>query len=93
MAKQHKLGSGSKRIMDQPERFMAIRCDDDYPGSTISMNQWVSCTPGQLPHTKGKVGAANQYHRGTLFYNHYSTYIHVECQVSLRVEETVEGKH
>ena len=71
---------------------MAIRRDADKPGHTISLDQWVTSTLGRLPNTYGKEPDREKYHGGTIYFDHYSAYIHLECQVSLRVGETIAGK-
>ena len=91
MAKQHRTGAGSKHVSDKAD--MVIRRDATKPGSHISTDQWVSRLPGRLPNTYGREQMDQRYHGGTLFFDHYSGYIHVHCQVSLRIGETLEGKH
>ena len=35
----------------------------------------------------------NHYNGGTIFFDHYSGFTWINCQVLLRVGETLEGKH
>ena len=91
MAKQHRTGTGAKHVVDKVD--MAIRRDADKPGSHISTDQWVSQTPGRLPNTFGKERMENRYSGGTIFYDHYSAFIFLHCQVSLPIGKTIKGKH
>ena len=93
LAKQHRRGAGSSTTHVKPQKEMAIRRDATAPGSHISTDQWVSKLTGRLPNTFGREQEQNRYHGGTLFYDHFSGYIHIHCQVSLRVGETLQGKH
>ena len=93
MAKQHRRGAKSSKVIAIPEKNMAIRRNATAPGDMVSMDQWVSRTPGRLLHSRGKEPASRRYHGGTIYYDHFSGYIHIECQVSLRSGETIQGKH
>ena len=93
MAKQHRRGPGSQRVINRPEYDMAIRRDAREAGSDVSMDQWIVSTLGRLPHTKGKEQDKDRYHGGTIYFDHHSAYIHLEPQVSLAIGETLEGKH
>jgi len=93
LAKQHRRGAGCQTVRPKPDKEMAIRRDVTSPGSHVSTDQWVSKIPGRLPNTYGREQEHNRYHGGTLFYDHYSGYIHIHCQISLRVGETLHGKH
>ena len=72
---------------------MAIRKNVQAPGEMISMDQWVSRTPGRRIDTRGREPASQQCHGGAIYYDHYSSFIHIECQVSLKSGETIKGKH
>ena len=75
-------------------RHAAIRKDDLVPGQCVSVDQWVSTkTPGRLTHTFGKERVPNQYHGGTIFYDHASAFIYINPQVNLRIGTTVQAKH
>ena len=73
-------------------REQAIRGKATQPGDEISCDQFVCSVPGRLPHTKGREGLASRYYGGTLYYDSYSKFMHVQCQVSLRTGETIMGK-
>jgi hypothetical protein len=63
------------------------------PRTKVSIDQYISGLPGRLTHTRGKEDKKTQYNGGTLFVDHYSGYIHHKNQVSLRIGETLKGKH
>jgi hypothetical protein len=71
---------------------MAIRRDVQCPGEEVSLDQYVCRTPGRLASTFGKEKPSEQYHGGTIFVDHYSAYIHLVNQVSLRIGETIVSK-
>ena len=93
MAKQHRRGTNSKKVIANPDKVMAIRKNVQAPGEMISVDQWVSRTPGRRIDTRGREPASRQYHGGAIYYDHYSSFIHIECQVSLKSGETIKGKH
>ena len=93
MARQHRRGTNSKLVIAKPDKVMAIRKNVKAPGDMISMDQWISRTPGRRIDTRGREPVARQYHGGTIYYDHYSSFIHIECQVSLKSGETIKGKH
>jgi hypothetical protein len=92
-AKAHRKGAGSQVTYDRPEKIMAIRRDAACPGDQVSIDQCVSNTPGRLPNTYGKEKETDRYHGGTIYVDHYSGYIHLVNQISLRTGETLLGKH
>jgi hypothetical protein len=63
------------------------------PGTKVSIDQYISGLPGRLTHTRGKEDNKTQYNCGTLFVDHCSGYIHDKNQDSLRIGETMKGKH
>ena len=92
MAKQLRRGTKSQVVCDKPEHEMAICRNATAPGSEVSTDQWISKLPGRLPHTFGKEQMENRYNGGRFFFDHYSGFIWINCQVSLQVGETLEGK-
>ena len=46
---------------------MAIKRDDIAPGDCVSIDQYISKTPGRLVHAQGRESAAQQYSGGTIF--------------------------
>jgi hypothetical protein len=93
MGKQHRRTPDSSITRAIPEMEMAIKREDLQPGDCISMDQYVCKTPGRLPNTYGKEHSSNKYNGGTVFVDHASGYVYVHNQVSLRVGETLQGKH
>ena len=53
MAKQHRRGTNSKKVIANPDKVMAIRKNVQAPAEMISMDQWVSRTPGRRINTRG----------------------------------------
>ena len=58
----------------------------------MSIDQFMSTTPGRLPHTKGKEQKKDKFTGGTIMVDHASGFIHCHLQVSLQVGETLKGK-
>ena len=69
-----------------------IRKGDLSPGQAVSMDQFMSMTPGRLPNTKGKEPDTHKFNGGTIMVDHASQFIFVFNQVSLRIGETLQGK-
>ena len=93
LGKQHRHTPGSQTTKNKPEREMAIRRKAMKPGDLISGDQYVCKTPGRLPNTFGKERPSEQYHGGTIFVDAFSSYVHLVNQISLRIGETLVGKH
>ena len=93
LARQQRKGAGSSLTVNKPELEMAIRRDDLEPGDQVSTDQYVCGKPGRLPHTKGKERPSEQYHGGTIFYDHASSFIWISHQVTLSAAATVMSKH
>jgi hypothetical protein len=92
LAKQTKRATGAHQMCNNPQREMAIRRETMRPGQEISGNQCICQTPGQLAHTFGKENAALHCHGGTIFVDHYSGFIFIGNQVSLRAGKTAATK-
>ena len=93
LGKQHRRTTGSTTVTTKPGMEMAIRSGDLRPGDRVSMDQCVCKIRGRLPHTFGKEHVDDRYCGGTLFVDHASGYIFLKNQISLRVGETLQGKH
>jgi hypothetical protein len=93
LAKQHRRPTGSQKKQDRPESEMAIRRNNLKPGECISIDQYISRTPGRLPSTRGKESLRDRYSGGTLFVDHATALVFIKNQISLRVGETLQGKH
>ena len=97
LGKQHARPIGSTRTQAVPERTQVIKNNtrDEHlrPGSCISMDQYVCKTPGRLATSYGKEDQSKKYTGGTIFVDHASGFIFIKNQVSLRVGETLVGKH
>ncbi len=72
---------------------MGVRRDVVRPGECVSADQCMSSYPGRLPHTHGKEKGSLQYTGGTVFCDHYSSYVFLANQVSLGTGETLQSKH
>ena len=67
-----------------------ILCEGNLmPGSCVSMDQYISATPGHLPNMKGKEKKELKYNGGTIFVDHVSSHIYLKHQVSLTAGETL----
>ncbi len=93
LGKQFRTTPNSATVHANPDREMAIKRGDIKPGDCVSMDQYVCKVPGRLPHTFGKERSENKYSGGTVFIDHASGYVYLFNQVSLRVGETLQGKH
>ena len=93
LAKMHKRSTGSQLVSAKPEKEMALKRSDLKPGDTVSLDQYTSKTPGRLPHTRGKEQVGQQYNGGTIMVDHASGYIFLNHQISLRLGDTIQGKH
>ncbi len=93
MAKQHRRTPDSSTMHQNPDLEMALRHGDLHPGDRVLMDQYVCRQLGRLPHTYGREDQSTQYTGGTIFVDHASQYIWVNHQISLRVGDTLRGKH
>ena len=93
LAKQHRRPAGATISKTRVGKTMAIRKDDLTPGECLSIDQYISGTPGRLLHTRGKEDETKQYNGGFVAYDHATGKIFHQCQVSLRVGETLQSKH
>jgi hypothetical protein len=94
LANQHRRGVGTSLETHLKDKTNLLRRDERlYPGRKVSIDQYISTVPGRLAHTKGKEPKKDKYNGGTIFVDHASAYIHISNQVSLRVGETLRGKH
>ena len=93
LGKQHRRTPGTSTVHSKPENEMMLRRDHLSPGDCISMDQYVCRKPGRLAHTFGKEDKSLRYSGGTIFCDHASQYIWINHQISLRVGDTLQGKH
>jgi hypothetical protein len=93
MGKQTRTNPEVKVSTPIPEKEMSLKRGKLAPGAMVSIDQYTSTMPGRLPHTKGKEPKKDKYVGGTLFVDHATAYIYLRHQVSLRVGETLVGKH
>ncbi len=73
-------------------REMAIKSNDLKPGDCVSIDQFISRTPGRLAQSRGRETKL-RYTGGTIMVDHASGYIFLQSQVSLRSGETIQSKH
>ena len=59
------------------------------PGSCVSMDQYISATPGCLLNMKGKEKKELKYNGGMIFVDHTSSHVYLKHQVSLMAGETL----
>jgi hypothetical protein len=89
-----KMGQRHRTRQTRPAQFedAVLRAGDLLPGDKVSIDQYISALPGQLPHTKGKESKKDRYHGGTIFMDHSSQYFYLQNQVSLTTGETLQSK-
>ena len=61
-------------------------------GLMVSSDQFESAVRGRLPHTYGRDKNEDKFCGGTIFCDHATTFIYINCQVSLRTGETIHIK-
>ena len=93
LGRQHRRTPDSQTTHQIPEKEMAIRRERLTPGDKVSMDQCVCKQQGRLEHTYGKEDESIKYNGGTIFVDHASQFVWIQHQVSLRVGETLTGKH
>ena len=93
MAKQFRRTPDSSTTHAIPEMEMALRREAMEAGDMVSMDQYICKTPGRLFHTKGKERLSKRFMGGIIFVNHKSGFAREYHQVSLRVGDTLQGKH
>jgi len=71
---------------------MALRRNVLTVGQTVSLDQYVSSTPGRLPHTKGREPTAMKFTGGTLFVDHCTKFMFIYNHVSLGACTTLVTK-
>ena len=70
----------------------ALKTNDLFPGSSISVDHF-ECNPkGRLLHTFGKERVEDKYKGGCIFVDHATGYVHVELQAKLNTHETLASK-
>ena len=92
IARLTRCNPSSSHVSQDATQVMALRRNDLTVGQTVSMDQYISSTPGRLLHTKGKESATMQYMGGTLFVDHCSKYMFTYNQVSLGAGETLTAQ-
>jgi len=81
----------SKKV-DIEEKQGILACEKYEVGDFVSMDQYISKTPGRLPTGFGREQPQNRYNGGTIFNDAASGAIWVENQVSLGAFETIMSK-
>jgi hypothetical protein len=69
-----------------------ITAGDLIPGACVSVDQFVSPTPGRLFTSAGKEPIRRKYTCATIFVDHASKFTHVEFQTTASAEVTVQAK-
>ena len=76
LPKQRRRTPKTGTTIANPTKQMQIRRDcNRWPGSKVSIDQYISGLPGRLPHTKGKEKPNKKYSGGTIFFDHATSYI------------------
>jgi hypothetical protein len=89
--KQSRNNTG-QQVRPDPERHNTLKAGQLRPGEMVSMDQFVSSYPGRLLTSRGKEGADDRYHGGTLMMDNASKFALFQPQVSLRFGETIQAK-
>ena len=75
------------------ERIDTLKRDDLLPGQTVSVDHFITRTPGRLIAGNGKQkDSGDMYSGGCIFVDHSSGFIHVELQCHLNSHETLNAK-
>jgi len=77
LAKMTTRHDGTTRSHKLKETEGGLKKDDLFPGSCVSVDHYVCCLPGRLPHTAGKEPQNQQYSGGAMFCDHSSGKISV----------------
>ena len=93
LGKQYRRTPNVTTTTVKSEMEMALKREHLQPGDCVSMDQYVSKVRGRLPNTFGKESDSNRYSGGTIYVDHSSGYVFIYHQVSLRVGDTLQGKH
>ena len=91
LSKAHRRTPDTRRV--ESLREMTLRSSHLTPGACISCDQWKSQTLGRRPETYGKEADSHRFVGGSLFYDHATQFVYHNPQVSMRVGETLQGKH
>lgn len=91
-AKQSRTPTGVSRSTINPTKDGGLKDTHLRPGACVSVDQFVSSTPGRLAHTFGKERQEEKLMGGTVFVDHASGFVYVENQVALSAPETVRSK-
>jgi len=78
-------------VSNYPVQLMALRRNELTTGQTLSMDQYISTTPGRLLHTRGKESSALKYTGETHFVDHCSKLMYIYNQVSLGAGKNLVG--
>ena len=70
----------------------ALKKEDLFPGQRISMDHFKCSTKGRLYTSRGKTSDDSMYTCGCIFVDHASGHVHVEHQVGLTSNETLQAK-
>ena len=89
-AKQTKISPKTNSISKPPK--MILRQNDLQTGTTVSIDQYISRTPGRLPHTYGREKIEEKYVGGTIFVDHATGYVFIRHRNSLNASETIKSQ-
>jgi hypothetical protein len=81
--------TGATKQLVREEKAGILSAIEDQVGDLVSMDQFVSGTPGRLLSGYGREAQHNWFHGGTIFNDAASRAIWVEHQVSLGAGKTI----
>jgi len=89
-AKQRRRTPATNSIQRPPS--MKLKQNHLQPGDCVSMDQYISGSPGRLPHTKGRESKQDKFNGGTIFTDHATNFTFIKHQVSMRAGSTLKSK-
>jgi hypothetical protein len=91
-AKQRRKPTPGKVQKVQMDKSQALKTNDLFPGSRISVDHFVCNPPGRLISSRGKERHDKKFTGGCIFVDHMSGLVHVELQSKLNTHETLQAK-
>ena len=92
MSRATKRNPGVKTQSAVKDKEGILAAEQYKPGDFVSIDPYISKTPGRLPTGYGREGPDSRYHGGTIFNDAASGIIHIENQVSMGADETIASK-
>jgi hypothetical protein len=91
-SKARRRPSGTKHSKPVPTTAGSLSFDVSRPGELVSVDHYESAIRGRLLSTRGRENETNKHCGGTIFYDHYSSFVSVHHQPTLGATETLKSK-